>query len=404
MKGNSRERALFGACVMLGIALRAACETRGWNFDTDMLFQIASLPPGANFYSEFVHWANWGPIPYNIFQIFRALPGGDRIETFHMYLAAFFTACDVISSVVLWRVWGLRAAAWFLLVSPVAIVMSGFHCNAEPAMVAMALTGYYVHVRHLPRAGSIHPAFLVCLGISLAFKHAFMLFPIWLALRPAPLRQRALMVLVPFGTWFLFVLYYLIPTPMPFVTNVLSYGGWSANALVPMAVDWMSRQLGRPERQFESLWLPLFLGAMLIIGWRIRRWPLERSLLLYPLALLVTTSAVALQYFTLASFSIAARLDLTGVVFNVFAAYFYGGHAEELNLWTLPPWLRDSWKPAPHPWNVGWLICQAILALLLVRRLSLWQNTVQESQASQPSHVPDPATRVFPARIYPTDS
>ncbi len=183
--GSSRERALFGACVMLGIALRAYCARRGWNFDTEMLFKIASLPAGANFYRELVVWANWGPIPYNIFQAFHALPGGDRIETFHAYLAGFFTACDVISSVVLWRLWGLRAAAWFLLFSPIAIVVSGFHCNAEPAIVAIALVGYYLHVRREQGAGSIHPAFLVCLGVSLAFKHAFILFPIWLALRPA---------------------------------------------------------------------------------------------------------------------------------------------------------------------------------------------------------------------------
>ncbi len=62
--------------------------------------------------------------------------------------------------------------------------------------------------------------------------------------------------------------------------------------------------------------------------------------------MLVTTSAVALQYFNLASFSIAARLDVTGVVYSAFAAYFYGGHPEELHLWKLPPWLQDSWIPA----------------------------------------------------------
>jgi len=48
----------------------------------------------------------------------------------------------------------------------------------------------------------------------------------------------------------------------------------------------------------------------------------------------VTTSAVALQYFNLASLSVAVNLDVTGVVFSSFAAYFHGGHPEELGLWT----------------------------------------------------------------------
>src|SRR5262245_13308777 len=102
LTGRSSERVLFGTYVVIGIALRALSAQRGWNFDTEMLFQIASLPAGANFYREFVVWANWGSIPYNLFQIFRALPGGDSVATFHAYLAAFFIACDVVSSAVLW--------------------------------------------------------------------------------------------------------------------------------------------------------------------------------------------------------------------------------------------------------------------------------------------------------------
>ena len=63
LMARPRERVLFGACVAIGVTLRALSSTRGWNFDTTMLFQIAALPAGANFYREFVLWANWGPIP-----------------------------------------------------------------------------------------------------------------------------------------------------------------------------------------------------------------------------------------------------------------------------------------------------------------------------------------------------
>jgi hypothetical protein len=371
LTGALRQRALFGACVLVGITLRAYAARRGWNFDTEMLFKIAALPAGANFYREVPLWANWGPIPYNIFQAFCALPGGGRLDYFHAYLATFFTVCDVVSSVVLWRLWGLRAAAWFLLLSPVAITISGFHCNAEPALVAMVLVGYYLHVRHGKSDGSIHPVLLTCLGLSLAFKHAFILFPLWLAFRPGSRQERARILVIPYAVWFAFTLYYLMPSPMPFIQNVLSYGGWSGNALLPLALDWIFRTLRVAGSDLPKLWLPLFLGLMLAIGWRVRRWPLEDGLLLYPIALLVTTSAVALQYFNLASFSIAARLDAAGVAFNVFAAYFYGGHPEELALWALPAWLQNSWIPIGARSNVGWLISQAILMVVLARRLML---------------------------------
>jgi hypothetical protein len=180
---------------------------------------------------------------------------------------------------------------------------------------------------------------------------------------------------VPYGVWVGLALYYLIPTPVYFMTNVLGYGGWSGNSMVPMAIEWVAVSLKIAGTDLPKAWLPLFVLAMFAIGWRIRRWPLEQCLLLYPIALLVTTSSAALQYFNLASFSIAANLDATGVVFNLFAAYFYGGDPAELHLWTLPAWLRDSWLPRPTPTNIGWLISQAILTVLLARRLSRWSRS-----------------------------
>ena len=368
---------MFCAAAGLGVAIRLYISGRGYNFDTEMLFKIAELPPGANFYREFHYAANWGPIPYNVFQVFFRLAGADGIDRFHTLLAAFFTACDLVSAFVLWRVWGLGAAVWFLLFSPVAIVLAGYHCNAEPAVVAAALAGYYWHVRSGGSdTGSVHPVFLVFLGISLSFKHAFILFPLWLAMRPMSWRVRVASLVVPYAVWLLVALYYLVPEPGHFFKNVLGYSGWSGNALVPMVVSAALRALGATDANtvtLRPLWMPLFLGGMLGVGWWIRTWSLERTFLLYPLAMLATANAVALQYFNLASYSIAASVDVIGVAFSAFTAYFYAGDPEELHLLTLPAWLSRAEGSLPYAFNWGWIICQAILAALLMRRLWVWR-------------------------------
>jgi hypothetical protein len=123
----------------------------------------------------------------------------------------------------------------------------------------------------------------------------------------------------------------------------------------------------------RPLWKPLFLGAMLALGWWIRSWSLERVFLLYPLAMLVTANAVALQYFNLASYSIAAGVDGLGVVFSAFTAYFYAGDPEELHLFMLPAWLNRAEGALPYAFNWGWITCQVILAALLMRRLWVWR-------------------------------
>ena len=71
----------------------------------------------------------------------------------------------------------------------------------------------------------------------------------------------------------------------------------------------------------RAWWAPLFVTLMLVIGWSIRSWRLERVLFVYPLALISTTSAVALQYFALAMFPLAVTFDGLAAAFSAFTAY-----------------------------------------------------------------------------------
>jgi hypothetical protein len=368
---------LFTICVALGVALRATCTTVGYNWDAGVLFGITKLPFGANFYREVPFWANWGPVPYTLYQGFRLLPGGNDIVGFHAYVAAFCIACDVLTAYVLWRLWGLRAAAAFLLLSPVAIVISGFHGNAEPILVAIVLLGFLLHVRFRGRwSDDVHPAFLACIGVSLAFKHSFVLFPIWLAMRPAPWRKRLLTVLIPFSVWGACALYYLIPAPGYFLGNVVGYSAWAGNALLPTAIIWLLQKVGAigPDPAvMRAWWAPLFVTLMLVIGWSIRSWRLERVLFVYPLALISTTSAVALQYFALAMFPLAVTFDGLAAAFSAFTAYFYAGHPDELHLFSLPPWLTDVDGPLGH-FSWGWLIAQGIVAAILFKQSVAWRK------------------------------
>ena len=365
----------FVLLVVAGVALRLACTRAGFNWDTQILFNISVLPFGADFYRDVPYWANWGPVAYTLFQLFRTLPGGEDLAVFHYYLATLCIACDLVSAFCIWRLWGLRASAWFLLFSPVATILSGFHCNAEPVLVAIALSGYYLHTRRTSDERAMaHPAFLACIGLSLTFKHSFVLLPLWLAMRTGAWRARLLAAALPLGIWGGSLFYYVVPDPQYWLANVVSYGGYSGNALLPQVLTWILNEVDVSKRNMaivQRSWTPLFILLMMAVGWWTRRWKLERVVLLYPLALLVTASAVALQYFALASYSIAARVDVFGVAFSLFTAYFYAGHPDELHLFELPGWLLNR-SMAVGDFNWGWLIAQTLLAAILIRRLLAW--------------------------------
>ena len=101
-------------------------------------------------------------------------------------------------------------------------------------MVALVLPGYSIHVRRRPDPyAPLHLAFLILIGLSLSFKHSFILFPLWLALRPVSWKDRIASVAIPYGLWFAVMLYYLVPNPSYVIENVLRYRGYAGNSLVP---------------------------------------------------------------------------------------------------------------------------------------------------------------------------
>src|SRR6266513_976326 len=89
------------------ITLRLLMVLRGHNSDLLTLHEIAASPLGTNFYKSFPVAANWGPPLYWLFQIFYRLPGGQHLATFHLYLAIFYSLCDLFSAFVLLRTFGL---------------------------------------------------------------------------------------------------------------------------------------------------------------------------------------------------------------------------------------------------------------------------------------------------------
>src|SRR5437016_739720 len=183
----------FAIMLIVGIALRLLMVLRGNNVDLETLMEIARSPWGTNFYRRFPYAANWGPILYWVFQGVYRLPGGHEIATFHLYLAILYSICDVISAWVLRRIFGLAAAAIFLFM-PAEMIISGYHCNAEPAVIACVMGAIYLVIPE--NAGKRTGWFYVLIGLSLGVKHAFAFFPIWLAMQPGSRSERLRALLI----------------------------------------------------------------------------------------------------------------------------------------------------------------------------------------------------------------
>src|SRR5439155_12934952 len=143
---------------------------------------------------------------------------------------------------------GLAAAAIFLFI-PAEMIISGYHCNAEPAVIACVMGAMYLAIPE--NAGKRTGWFYVVIGLSLGVKHAFAFFPIWLAMQPGSRSERLRALLIPYAVYLLILLPFLIPSPRFWFNNVVMYSAWSGNGLIPRALG----------RIFEALGLELGMGS-----------------------------------------------------------------------------------------------------------------------------------------------
>jgi len=317
-----------------GVGLRLLLVMRGNNGDLNTVFEIAGSPWGTNFYKAFPYYANWGPVMYWIFQGVYRLPGGDQIGTFHLYVAVLFALCDVFSGWVLWRIFGIGAAGFFLLM-PAEMIVSGYHCNAEPGVIACVIGAMWFAKER--EEGKTSFWFYALIGVSLAVKHAFLLFPVWLVMTRGSWRRKFAGLAIPYATYLVIILPFLIPSPRFWIRNVAMYSAWSGNGLIPRAVVGVLELMGvQTIRVAPLVWVALFVVPLLGVGYLARRMDKRSLLILYGPALVGLSSAMALQYLALPAYSFAARADAAAWVYNLFSAWLMGGHPDELGLWRLP--------------------------------------------------------------------
>jgi hypothetical protein len=166
-------------------------------------------------------------------------------------------------------------------------------------------------------------------------------------------RQRAKSLLIPYGTMLLVLLPYMIPDPMPAIRNIVFYSSFVDNGLIPRGIMKFLSLIGFDTGKIpRQIWLVTFVPPLLGVGWLARRLERKDLCLLYAPALVGLSSAVALQYFALPSYSFAAEPNLVSWLYNLFSLYLFGGRLEELHLYALPHRLNLNFN------NPGWHFMQ----------------------------------------------
>ena len=278
-------------------------STLGWNFDLISWWIVATLVnEGKNVY-VYTGRYNYGPIWAGVTWIALRIQhafGLSGLASFHVFVAGFLTTVDIITAVTLGRVYGFMPAVLFLI-CPVSVLITGYHSQIDNIAILLALWSWCL-LERLPEGDGqldniIWPA--VLMGLSLATKHVFAFFPLWIVFWPSrPMRVRLLYAGIAYAIFLgAFIPYVLTPEELASVkAHVFFYQGWGhfGNALLPRMI---------PD---QSLWTGAFAVGMLAAGFIISRWARRQLFFLYPVALVTLTTTMTDQYLVIPIISFAA--------------------------------------------------------------------------------------------------
>jgi hypothetical protein len=313
---NRSSRGLFAALVAVAIVARLCVATLGHNHDFRSYLRVGRVvSAGANVYAELNRY-NYAPLFSVVQGTLYSLAQGfaDPVVAYRIFIILFLSTFDVILGAALYRRASIQAAALFLL-NPITVIITGYHNQFDNVAVCAAYFG--------ARWASARTEFSLrdvvavsLLALSLIVKHLLFIFPVWiLLLRNFPLNKRFIYASVPPLLFLVSFIPYVDEGWNGIVRNVFLY---SSKNNFPL-LGWLFQSFSEQPRVWYR---PAFILLMVAIGWSARHKTFEESLLLYFMALVSVSSAIANQYLAIPILSLCLIRDPLRYLYFFLASVF----------------------------------------------------------------------------------
>lgn len=286
------------ALLGFGIIARFAVMTRGYNFDFDSWNIVADIASqGGNVYAETFRY-NYGPIWFEVLRIIDSVAAWlpDPQTSFRILIVCLLTLADLGIWFLLRKRFGLIAGFLFFL-NPISIIITGYHNQFDNLAILAALAAVMVYGEDKGSLSRRKILGLVLLGLSLAVKHLFFLFPLWLAVRQKGWKEKLVVLAVPLGIFLLSLLPYAIEGHEGMMKNVFGYISFNN------APSW-SAVLPQFLQAIVSAKV-LFFAVLVVMAFAMRKRPLIEAVLIYTIVLVVFSPAIANQYLAIVCAAIA---------------------------------------------------------------------------------------------------
>ncbi|HEX7852539.1 MAG TPA: hypothetical protein VF503_02485 [Sphingobium sp.] len=358
--------------LFIGIAIRMILSLHGYNYDV-ISYRIVSdiMDLGGNVYAETDRY-NYAPFWFYTLHALDMLPslGLNPLIALRIKVATLLTVVDVGIFVFLLQRYEFRIAVLFFL-NPISIIISGHHNQFDNIAIFIALIAIAIMTEgsdsSIDKIGPRWLLGLVGLGLSLCIKHILFLFPFWLALKEPSWRRKIGTITIPIGIFLGSFAPYWTAGHEGIVQNVFQYRSFQNGPL------WYAVL---PHVLFEILpQTLLFIGSLTLMGFAVRERTRFDSLLIYLLAVIIFSSALANQYLAIPVTAIAILWNTEFFIFTVVMTVFLLVHDDGLHLLSpLGDGLTFRGYPSQFFYSIGIIILGIGLARILLSEH--WQRAI----------------------------
>lgn len=294
-KTFGRDYVLFLSVVSIGIIARFFVMSLGHNYDFESYCIVGEIAGNSrNVYAETSRY-NYGFIffciqgfLYRIAQ-FAEVKSGDWILVYRILIVLVLTMADIgITCFIAWR-YSMKKALLFFL-NPISVIITGYHNQFDNIAIFLALLSilFYNEDEEFNRKDIF---FVLLFSLSLIIKHILFLLPSFILLKKGlAIKKKVVYAFLPPMIFLMSFVPFALSSSEALngiINNVFLYKSSNNAPLLILLYNFIGFNAGR---------FSIYVVFMLVMAIFLRKKKFEEQLLLYLIAMVAFSSAIANQY------------------------------------------------------------------------------------------------------------
>jgi hypothetical protein len=309
-------------CVLIGILARFAVMSRGHNYDFDS-YQIVVSAKHEGLTPWQTNRYNYGPIWSYFLSLFDWIATRTGIG-FRLQIVGLLTIADLVIAFFIYRFKGVLLGILFFL-NPISVIITGYHNQFDNLAIAIVCISILLMRRPSPEKITWMDLLIVALlGVSLATKHVFIFFTVWIAIAQVKHLKKIFYLSVPIIVFVLTLAPYFKSSWSSINANVIQYQSFN-NAPFWTLVGFSN---GANSRNTTYL----FVILICIFGYFLRNKPLDEKVNFYCIIIVAFSPAIANQYLAIAAVGASGLFNAGFFLYLSYGAFWLATSSDGLGI------------------------------------------------------------------------